>query len=178
MAIGLYHLGLVCFLMGGDKKSLLKKIFRGWNWLIAVVSIVAVGMIFPVILVSWEYMRLESVRLDIILANFGLYGSSWFLFMIYFSTVHPFLEELFWHEYLECSNKYISWTDLAFAGYHILVFGGLFRPVALVLAFVILTVIACSWRNVVYKLDGLAVALLSHIVADISIAAVANVLIQ
>ena len=75
-------------------------------------------------------------------------------------------------------HKYFSWTDLAFAGYHILVLAWFIKVPWLVIAFIVLTVAAYIWRYIASKLEGLAVPLLSHIVADVSIIAVTCVLIR
>ncbi len=178
IAIGLYHFGIIVFLIAGDRNSLLKRVCTGWNSTMATVGIVMSVMIFPIIFFFWGQMQLESMPLKSALANFGLHGTSWFFFMIYFSTVQPFLEELYWRGYLENNRKYFSWTDFAFAGYHIFVLAWFIKLPWLVIAFVVLIVAAYLWRYIASKLEGLVVPLLSHIVADVSIIAVTSVLIQ
>ena len=178
VAIGLYHSGIAVFLMAGNKKSLLKKVCAGWNSLMAIAGVLTAAVSIFIILFLWEYMQLENLPLSSALANFGLHGTSWFFFMIYFSTVQPFLEELYWRGYLECSDKYFSWTDFTFAGYHILVLSWFIKLPWLVIAFIVLTVAAYVWRHLALKFEGLAVPLLSHIVADISIIAMTYILIQ
>ena len=164
--------------MRGNRKGLARKVFKGWNWSIATISIMTAVMIFPFIFVSWEYMRLGKVNLDVTLTSFGLHGSSWLLFMIYFSTVQPFLEEIYWRGYLRTGPRYIAWTDLAFAGYHLLVLARFIKAPWLLAAFLVLTLVACLWRHIASRLDGLLVPLLSHAVADASIVAVTCVLIR
>ena len=178
IAIGLYHFGIVLFLIAGDRNSLLKKIRTGWNPKMAAAGAGISVMIFPVVFILWEHMRLENVQLNTTLADFGLHGTSWFIFMMYFSTVQPFLEELYWRGFLESNHKYFSWTDLAFAGYHILVLAKFIQLTWLVVAFIVLTVAAYSWRYTASKLEGLIIPLLSHIVTDVSIIAVTYVLIR
>ena len=178
ITIGLYHILIALFLITGDRKSLLKKIRTGSNPKIAAVCIILSAMIFPIIFFFWKYMQLENVRLNTALADFGLHGSSWFFFMIYFSIIQPFLEELYWRGYLQSNHRYFSWTDLAFAGYHMLVLGLFIKPPWLVIAFIVLTAAACGFRYIAYKLEGLIVPLLSHMAADISIVAVTNILIR
>jgi membrane protease YdiL (CAAX protease family) len=178
IAIGLYHFGIVLFLIASDRNSLLKKIRTGWNPTMAAAGVGMSVMIFPVVFILWEHMRLENVQLNTALADFGLHGTSWFFFMIYFSTVQPFLEELYWRGFLESNHKYVSWTDLAFAGYHILVLAKFIELPWLAAAFVILTMAAYGYRYFVSRLEGLITPLLSHIVADVSIIAVTYVLIR
>jgi hypothetical protein len=178
IAIGLYHLGIVFFLVVGDRNSLLKKIRKGWNTTMAATGIVVSVMTFFLIFTLWEYMQLEDIRLDNALVGFGLHGSSWFFFMIYFSTIQPFLEELYWRGYMGYNHKFFSWMDLAFAGYHILVLCLFIKWLWLIIAFIVLTAAAFGFRRIAYKLEGLAVPLLSHIAADVSIIAVTNALIR
>jgi hypothetical protein len=178
IAIGLYHLGIVFFLVFGNRHSLLKKIHKGWNYKIAATSIIISVTTFYLVYILWEYIQLENFRLDTALVGFGLHGASWFFFMIYFSTVQPFLEELYWRGYMGYNHKFFSWTDLAFAGYHILVLCLFIKWFWLVIAFIVLAVAAFGFRRIAYKLEGLAVPLLLHIVADVSIIAVTNALIQ
>ena len=178
ITIGLYHIPIALFLITGDRKSLLKKIRTGSNSTIAAVCIILAAMIFPIIFFFFKYMQLESVHLNTALADFGLYGASWFFFMIYFSIIQPFLEELYWRGYLQSNHRYFSWTDLAFAGYHMLVLGLFIKPAWLVIAFIVLTGAAWVWRYIADKLGGLVVPLLSHVAADISIVAVTTILIR
>jgi membrane protease YdiL (CAAX protease family) len=178
IAIGLYHLGIVFFLVVGNRHSLLKKIYKGWEPIMAATGIVVSVMIFFLIFILWKYMQLENVRLDTALVGFGLHGTSWFFFMIYFSTIQPFLEELYWRGYMEFNHKFFSWTDLTFAGYHILVLCLFIKWFWLIIAFIVLTVAAFGFRHIAYKLKGLAVPMLTHIVADISIITLTNALIR
>ena len=123
-------------------------------------------------------MQLENISLNSTLMNFGLHGTSWLFFMIYFSIIQPLLEELYWRGYLARYNKYFSWTDFAFAGYHILVLAWFIKLPWLVIAFIVLIIASFIWRYLAYKLEGLVIPLLSHIVADISIIVVTYILIQ
>lgn len=178
IAIGLYHFGISVFLITEDGRKSLKKLRRGWNSIAAVISILMSVMIFPIIFFFWKLMYLENMTLNSTLSGFGLYGPSWLFFMIYFSTAQPLLEELYWRGYLANSHKYISWTDFAFAGYHILVLAWFVKLPWLVIAFIVLTIVAYIWRYLASKFEGLIVPLLSHIAADVSIIVAIYVLIQ
>jgi len=178
IAIGLYHFGITVFLIAVGKGSLLKRVCTGWNSIIAAIGMVIPVIIIPVIFIFWKYMQLENIPLNTALANFGLGGTSWFFFIIYFSIVQPFLEELYWRGCLENDYKYFSWTDLAFAGYHILVLAWFIKLPWLIIAFIVLTVAAYTWRYMASRLEGVIVPLLSHIMADVSIIAVTCVLIR
>ncbi len=178
VAIGLYHFGMTVFLMTDKKKMSLKRLCSGWNSAAAVFGIVMSVMIFPILYIFWRYMCLEDISLYSALANFGLQGASWFFFMIYFSTVQPVLEELYWRGYLGCDHLGVSWADFAFAGYHILVLARFIKLPWLIIACVILSVVAFIWRYILLRCGGLIIPLLSHIVADISIVIAIHLLIQ
>jgi membrane protease YdiL (CAAX protease family) len=175
-AIGLYHFGIVLFLIADDKGRSLKKIRSGYNSIITIASCAVCALIVPTIFFLWQYMQSGDTSLKAKLTDFGLQGTSWHLFMVYFSTAQPFLEELYWRGYLESKDKYLSWSDLAFAGYHMFVLVWFIKLPWLAASFIVLSIAAWAWRYAVDKLGGLGVALLSHIVCDISIIAVANIL--
>ena len=40
---------------------------------------------------------------------------------MYYATVHPVLEEIFWRGYLSRAHRSPVVTDVAFAGYHVVV---------------------------------------------------------
>ena len=178
VAMVLYHFGLTAFLIFGDRNNLLKKVCTGWNSVSAVLGIAMSVMILPIMFFCWEYMRLDNIALKSALANFGLQGTSWFFFMIYFSTVQPILEELYWRGWLGYEQKHFSWTDFTFAGYHIFVLAWFIKPPWLITAFIVLTATAYIWRYLASRLKGLAVPLLAHIAADVSIMAATFILIR
>lgn len=168
-AMGLYHFGIALFVFSGDRGRLLKHVGRGWHWGLAVAGVVMSALIVPIFLLFWGYMRLENATMNSVVTRFGLQGTLWFVFMIYFSTVQPLLEELYWRGYLGGSRSVFCWPDFAFAGYHILVLAWFIKWPWLLLAFVMLIGAAWVWRNMASRLEGLAVPLLSHVVADVSI---------
>ena len=176
VAIGLYHFGIIVFLIYGDRNGLLKSVCTGWDPIMAVVGVAMSVMVFPIIYFFWGHMQLEGAPLNSVLVNFGLHGTSWFLFMIYFSTVQPLVEELYWRNYLKCGDEYLSWTDLAFAGYHIFVLVWFIKWYWLVIAFIVIVAAAYIWRYLASKFEGLIVPLLSHAVTDMSIVVVVYIL--
>jgi len=176
IAIGLYHLGIALFVIYADK-GIIRKVFAGWKPVPAFAGITASVIVFAIIYFLWEHVKLEGMSLGDKLAGLGLYGTSWIIFMVYFSTAQPLLEELFWRGYLERNHKFLSWAELAFAGYHILVLAIFIKPFWLIIAFIVLIAAAYLWRLVGCRFKGLAIPLLSHITADICIMAVTNILI-
>ncbi|UCF44059.1 MAG: CPBP family intramembrane metalloprotease [Planctomycetota bacterium] len=175
-AIGLYHFGIALLLIADDKGRSLKKIRSGYNSIITVASCGVCVLIVPTILVLWQYMQSGEASLKVKLTDLGLQGTSWYFFMVYFSTVQPFLEELYWRGYLGSKQRYLCWSDLAFGGYHMLVLVWFIKLPWLAVSFIVLSIAAWAWRYAAGKLGGLAVPLLSHIVADASIIGVAYIL--
>ena len=178
IALGIYHLGIAGFLIAGDRGMVLAKAWRGWNLAIAAGMVVMSAMVFPAVLLLWGKMQLADAPLSVGLASVGLQGRSWLGLMVYFSTVQPVLEELYWRGYMESRHKCIAWTDFAFAGYHLLALVRFVKAPWLLVALVVLTLAAWVWRYVAGRLGGLIVPLLSHIVADMSIVAVTYILIR
>lgn len=175
-AIGLYHFGIAVFLIADDKGRSLKKIRSGYNSIITIASCAVCVLIVPTIFFLWQHMESGETSLKVKLTDLGLQGASWYFFVVYFSTVQPFLEELYWRGYLDSKHRYLCWSDLAFAGYHMLVLVWFIKLPWLAASFIVLSIAAWAWRYAAGKLGGLAVPLLSHIVADTSIMVVAYIL--
>lgn len=177
-AILLYHLGIALLMVIGNRKDLLKSVFAGWNLTFALIAVAVCALSGPAILLFWEYMRLDQIALGTVLGDFGLDGWSWYLFIIYFVTVQPVLEELYWRRFPGSSRKWLCFTDLAFAGYHIFVLVWFIKWPWLVAAFIVLSTAGFFWRRIAGKFGGLTVPILSHIAADVSIVAAVSVLAQ
>jgi membrane protease YdiL (CAAX protease family) len=124
----------------------------------------------------WPFVRLPGARLGEVLSDFGLGGISWIIFVVYYSTVHPLVEELFWRGEASPQKTRPSWRDAAFGGYHFLVLVLFIKvPWAIAVA-VLLSGVAWGWRYAVRKYGGLGVSLASHAVADFSIVLAATLI--
>jgi hypothetical protein len=89
-----------------------------------------------------------------------------FLAMIpYFGLVHPFLEQVHWGPLRERTPL----AHLAFAGYHLLVLASLLPWGWLVLCFAALTAASHMWRWMARRTAGLAVPIVSHVLADVGV---------
>ncbi len=175
-AILLYHLGIVCFLAVSADKNFSKALRFGWNPAATAVACAVTGLSGVMLFLLWPYVRLPEVRLGEVLPDFGLGEISWIMFVVYYSTVHPLIEELFWRGDASSQNAGPSWRDAAFGGYHFLVLVLFIKvPWAIVVA-VLLSGVAWGWRCAVRKYGGLGVALGSHAVADFSIVLAATLI--
>lgn len=186
-AILLYHAGIAAGL--AMKPRAFGAVTRGWNWWLGVVSVpIGAATFFSVYLLLKPLLSFHSTlflpqTIDIwrsrgsfpvlaALHEFGL-GSlaSLGLFAIYFSTIHPILEELCWREFVVPDSQIPHLRDFEFAAYHVVVLQLLFPGCWLLTAISVSTLITASWmwRFLRHRLEGLAIPVFSHAAADCGI---------
>lgn len=102
-------------------------------------------------------------------SRFGLEGGNLLPFILCFAFTNGWLEELYWRGYLGSASKKLSWFDLWFAGYHVLVLALFIDWWWALAAMIILIGAAWMWRQTMRISDGLLVNVLSHIGVDLSI---------
>lgn len=176
-AILLYHVGIVAALprkehrVGPDSRH---GFHRGWALsaiAVGLAAFVSVRMLLPFLAgqeseVFWNEMPSR-------LAAVGLEGIALPLFVLYFITVQPLLEEVGWRGILQRPETGVRWEDAAFASYHLLVLHHLFPGawILMALGFVVLTSAAWFWRQLAAKTGGLQSVILQHAAADAGIIA-------
>jgi hypothetical protein len=126
----------------------------------------------------WGLVRKDNIELEIRLAGYGLSGVGKYIFILYFSTVHPFLEEVFWRIKLNDSTRVLSFNDLAFAGYHLLVVSLFIKIPFVIISFIGLIIISAVWRAVYRKYGDVITLFASHAAADMSIIVVALIFLK
>tara|TARA_R110002096_G_scaffold147671_16_gene307711 strand:+ start:48475 stop:49110 length:636 start_codon:yes stop_codon:yes gene_type:complete len=173
-AILLYHAGIAVG-VGCDTK-VLGLIKRGFRWFPAIGGIVIGILTIPVVLLCLPILvGMESPELGEVLssklAETGLSGSWFWLFLAYFVTIHPILEELGWRAILQSDSAKPHGLDLEFAIYHLLVLGYFFPKAwpLLVVTFLVLSGSAWLWRQMRRSMGGLASVILFHAAADAGI---------
>lgn len=172
-AIGLYHLGICGFVMATRGPKEFKRLLTGWDApaALAIVPLFAASGVAVHLL--WPLARSAESDLSSSLAAFGLHGAAWLAFAVYYSLVNPWLEELMWRGIL-AEKGYWGWfSDILFAGYHLLVLRFFVEPPWLLLAMVILVLAGTAWRTIMRKCGGLLMCVIAHFVADVSIIGVA-----
>lgn len=103
------------------------------------------------------------------LTELGLSGNVWFGFIAYFTVVNPLFEEYFWRGILGGETKGLHWSDVIYAGYHLMVVWDKTHPFSMIFMFAVLTFIGWFWRQL-YRRDGSLLApVLGHMAADLSI---------
>ena len=168
ITIFIYHIGIFVFLLVSYDKKRLQILFNGWNTPLALLLfVICLGNGF-LIYFLWPFIKLENIDISMKLSNLGLYNNGWILFIIYYALITPLLEEIFWRDYLGGSSKYLVWSDIFFAGYHVLVLIIFLKPLYVFVTFLFLIKIGYLWRYLRNKLNGLFIPVISHAVADIS----------
>lgn len=178
-AVLLYHLGIVIALCVGGWREPLLRAASGWHHRIGGLLVAVTSLGGVVLYALWPYIDATPAGLAQRLGEFGLQGGwSWGAFAVYYSTVHPVLEELFWRGGRLERGPASLWRDAAFAGYHVPVLWFFIDPFWIAVTFVILTAASWTWRISAHRLGGLGVPLLSHAAADISVVAAASFIIR
>lgn len=182
-AIGLYHLGMIVVLLHSSNRSLFKKAFSGWKTPAGAIMIIAAcsAGLFCYLLRDWVFK--EGLDFTAVLGSFGLTKQNWLFFCLYFSTVNPILEELFWRAFYskeakEDSFPLLTLQDAGFAFYHLLVLYFFLKPLFLVPVFVSLVIAAAIWRYLYRRYGGLLICIISHIAADVGIVTAAALLMK
>ncbi len=169
LSLLLYHVGMIIPIVLYRKNIEWKKlILFNRKWL----AIIVVGICFIsgiVISSFWETVKIPSLDLLEKMTQYKLIGVSKILFLIYFSTVHPILEELYWRFVITPRSKLITLYELLFAGYHMLVVRLFVQAEYVIVTFVGLIIMARFWRFLRENLSENFLVFLSHLIADFSI---------
>jgi hypothetical protein len=178
VAILLYHFGIVVAITATGWRNRLLRARTGWRAGATVVAVATTALGGVALYVLWPLVDATPPDggLRRALSEFGLEGASWAAFALYYATIHPFLEELFWRTGESGAVDKPGWRDAAFAGYHALVLRFFVGPVWVVVIVVVLLLASWTWRVVDRRFGGLGVPLISHAAADASIVAAATML--
>ncbi len=168
-AVLLYHLILLICIIGINRAKALKLIKSGFNWHIG--PLICLGGLLPgvIIFFLWPIAKLESVDLAQLMESVNLTHTSFTVFTLYACFVNPFLEESFWRGCFKPGSWIPSYIDALFAGYHAILLIPVVRSIFVLLAFMALMCVGWMFRNIYRLTSGLAISLLTHIVADIAI---------
>jgi hypothetical protein len=114
----------------------------------------------------------EALRTDVQLrewlGRYGLSGAWLVVFACYYGLCHPLFEQFHW-DILRRAARPQALAHVAFAAYHVLVLVLLLKPGWVAVSFVILLATSWVWGRVQARLEGLAVPILSHVIADAAI---------
>ena len=165
----LYHVGMFAVLTLTKQWDFghTPRIRQDWAVLLVVTIVSALGGIF--IFLLWPIMKLPHLALSPELTAIGLEGGMWRLFIVYYFTINPLLEELFWRGYLGSKQIRPISNDVLFAGYHMLVLLAFVTWPWMLLSFVILVGAGWFWRQLARHYESLWIPIASHAAADAGI---------
>jgi membrane protease YdiL (CAAX protease family) len=167
VAILLYHAGAIAVLsLSRERRQPPAR--RSSPLLYATILIFAAGG--AILYAIWPMVASEA-EVSARLAEFGLSRASWIWFAVYFCAVNPIVEELLWRGFLGPDCTCLHRNDVLFGGYHGLVAAAFVGPI-----WILPVVVACAfagwlWRMLRLQSGGLMVPWLTHVAADVSIAA-------
>lgn len=101
--------------------------------------------------------------------SLGLVSATWLPFIGYFTLVNPFLEEWYWRELFGSESRWPVLSDFLYAGFHIIILALFVGPLWWFVAFVGLSAAGWFWRQILRHSRSLFPAVLSHMLADLSI---------
>ena len=169
LSIFLYHLGIVVVVSLANSWNLGRGLERGRDILVLIAVVVGSAAAGLIIFWLWPVIKIERLLLAAEMSNLGLSNTPWLIFIFYYFTVNPILEEIFWRGYLGSKTLSLTWNDAWFAGYHLLVLFFFAQIPWIIASFVVLAGTAWFWRLLVRRYDGLIMPILSHAAADASI---------
>jgi hypothetical protein len=168
IAIFGYHLGIVLMVRFAGVGVPVRQVFRGRNYrtLLAGVLIGAGGGLLLYLL--WPLLAVPD-NIDAYLESIGLNVRTWPIFLAYFVTVNPLLEEYYWRGVLGSQRRRPILNDFFFSGYHLLVLAGSVGAVWLPVVFLALAAAGWFWRQINRQASGLLPSVVSHIAGDIAV---------
>ena len=168
-AVLLYHLILLICIIGINRSQAVKLLASGFHQHFG--PLICLGGLLPgvIILFLWPFAKQETVDLAQLMESVDLKNTSFVVFALYACFVNPFLEESFWRGCFKPGLWSLNPVDALFAGYHAVVLIPVIQPVFVLLSFTALMCVGWIFRNIYRLSGGLAIPLLTHIVADIAI---------
>ena len=171
------HLVMGVVLLGTRSgRSEIRQLARGWHGLLFAGIALAGALAGVLIYFLWFVARIPELSMVGALSRVGLVDRSWLAFAVYYSLVNPWLEEGFWRGWLGSRSKLPDASDVAYAGYHLVVMALFVTWPWILVSFVILVGAGWMWRQAAAKRDGLLIPALAHFIADASIIAAACLL--
>lgn len=168
-ALLLYHLTLSICIIEINGVTALKLIKSDPIWHISRLICLSGLLSGVVIYFLWPIAKLESINLAQLMESVNLKNTSFMFFALYVCFVNPFLEESFWRGCFKPGSWAPRYIDALFAGYHAIILVPVFKPVFVLLSFTALMCVGWIFRNIYRMTGGLAIDLLTHIIADIAI---------
>lgn len=184
VALLLYHAGALPFLIklrrplvwwgpawrtvpGGISRRGDARVLGAWrlSLVLMLACLGATGLVLQAAL--WNPLDLGTL-VPAQLERFGLTGSRWGSFLAYHALVNPWIEEMLWRGRLGSARRGVVATDLLFAGYHGMSLWGAAPLAGIVIGIALLTAAGWFWRQTTER-GGLLLAVVSHMVGDLTV---------
>lgn len=169
VSILIYHIGIICSLLFIKSDYRIKDLLKFENKLLLFVTTIICALSGLVLLYLWDYIELPNLNLFSEMNSIGLSGRYKILFLIYFSTIHPILEESYWRFFLKNEYKLFVLDDILFSLYHSFVLILFVKLWFVIVCFIALVLVSAIWRKIRQKKEENLIILVSHAVADFSI---------
>ena len=126
LTIIFYHIGIIAILFFSKNIKLIKETLKGWDNITGLFLIILTPSVGLLTYILWPIIFKNDLDFYQILKIFGFNNYNWIIFIVYFSTINPILEELFWRAYFNKNKKYFlnnifTIQDFGFAFYHLFV---------------------------------------------------------
>jgi len=169
LAIAIYHIGIITAIYIYRNDLDLKTLVKINKPLLFAAFIIVYSTAGIVLFYLWDFIKLPNIDLTSTLSCFGLDKNNLWIFLIYFSTLNPIHEELFWRITAKSDNKIVSMYDVLYAAYHALVIVFFINIIFTILIVIGLIIVSRIWRFLYDKYSEGPTIIISHALADFSI---------
>ncbi len=173
VAIFLYHLAILIFMILTKETINFKKVVLGYKAPVMLLMLPLYALPGFLMYFLWQQASLDGLVLQKSLDGLGLGSDKLFWFILYYVTINPLLEELFWRGALNSNRtkekRFPVAEDVLFGGYHGLVTAFFIKPVWVVFTVALLIAAAWVWRVTARYCGGLLVPWVTHTAANISV---------
>jgi membrane protease YdiL (CAAX protease family) len=171
-ALLLYHTGILALIARDSQLGPMLRHARSGFRMLPCLALTCLCMLSGVLIFClWPWLYFRTMPFDELLAEYGLSSISRVIFVLYFSLIHPVIEESYWRGWFVNRGAALSPAiqDIAFAAFHASILVLFIAPGWTLVAFTVLALIARTWRCVAQRYNGLAIPIVSHAVADFTI---------
>ncbi len=163
-----FHLAIIASLLVARPNIPITLLLKNNNIKWILLSILLCGSSGVTLYFFWDSFGFAN-DLSQQIASLGLNASNWLIFIAYFASINPFVEEYFWRGYLGSESKSLHHSDFLYAGFHALILFGKVQAFSIVYALILLILAGWFWRQVFRADKGLLAPVLGHMAADLTI---------
>jgi len=163
-----FHAAIIVTLLFAKPKIPLSIFFKYKNAKWILLSVLLCGSSGVTLYLFWDIFGFAGDLAEQ-MEMLGLNPSNWLMFIAYFVSVNPLVEEYFWRGYLGSKNKNLHISDFLYSGFHGLILINKVPVSSIAFALGILVAVGWIWRQVHREENGLLTPVLGHMAADLTI---------